>query len=290
MDTTRADRARTVASSPRRQFPVSDVAAVLEAVPVAMLVVDVEGAIEFANPEFQRLTGWSASEIVGCPVQEVVPSTTRCRRADGSSFQAEVVSSPVLLDHRGLTVWVIRDESERLRTEAELFDRATHDGLTGLANRSLLADRLEHALGRLSRHPGQLGVLFVDLDRFKQVNDVRGHAAGDAVLCAVAAALAGTVRPVDTVARVGGDEFVVLCESVDADAVRELSDRVRAAVGEATAQQLGPDAGDLRVSASVGVVMSVGGPSADVLIDAADQAMYVAKRAGGDRVEFATPG
>ena len=271
-------------SANQLRLTASAIAAVLDAFPVAFLVVAASGDIEFANRELERLTGWRVSDIVGRSVRTVVPSANRGRRADGSSFDAEVLVSPALLDHGGATVWVIRDESERRRTAAELFDRATHDALTGLANRSLFADRLGHALAGLDRHPGALAVLFVDLDGFKLVNDRRGHASGDAVLRAVARSLLETVRPVDTVARLGGDEFVVLCESIGADATYELADRLRVAVRDATAHELGAGASGLVVTASVGVVLSTGRASVASLLDASDRAMYDAKRAGGDRV------
>ena len=110
----------------------------------------------------------------------------------------------------------------RLRSEERMRHEALHDPLTGLANRTLLRDRLDHALARSAREGIATGVLFVDLDEFKRVNDRFGHAAGDAVLAEVGQRLRAAVRPVDTVARLGGDEFVVVCEAVDED------DRARA--------------------------------------------------------------
>ena len=103
---------------------------------------------------------------------------------------------------------------------------ALHDPLTGLANRTLLRDRLEHALARSAREDLPTGVLFIDLDEFKDVNDRYGHAAGDAVLVELAGRLRAAVRPADTVARLGGDEFIVVCEHVDRDAALALGARL----------------------------------------------------------------
>ena len=166
-----------------------------------------------------------------------------------------------------------RETSDRLR------DRAMHDALTGLPNRALLQQRLQHAASRAHRSHTQAAVLFVDLDRFKRVNDRHGHATGDDLLVAVAARLAGEVRPGDTLARVSGDEFVVLCEDLAhrEDAV-QLAARIQAAVARTFRL---PDV-DLRVTASVGIAYSGPGEGvSDRLVDAADLAMYRAKRLGG---------
>lgn len=283
MQMTRSDHQATVL---RARPSRSHLETFFDAVPIAALVASSDRRIELVNRELLSLTGWSRAALVGRGLDELLPSTSRCVRLDGSSFPAEVRSSPVLLDAGCSRVWTIRDETSRLQTEADLFYRATHDELTGLANRSLLVDRLGHALDRLARHDGAVATLFVDLDRFKMVNDTRGHGAGDALLRAVADALVDAVRPGDTVARVGGDEFVVLCEAVTLGVARDLADRVRTATVTATRQELGA-ASDLVVTASVGVALDTHPSDAGLLLDAADRAMYAAKRAGGDRIAFA---
>ena len=161
---------------------------------------------------------------------------------------------------------------------------AVHDPLTGLANRTLLRDRLEHALARSAREEGvATGVLFIDLDNFKQVNDAYGHAAGDAVLVELGRRLRTAVRPADTVARLGGDEFVVVCEQVDAPTALALGSRLEAAIRE-----------PLRVrgithdlTASIGVALGRTDP--DTLLGDADSAVYAAKAAGRGRVQLFTP-
>jgi diguanylate cyclase (GGDEF)-like protein/PAS domain S-box-containing protein len=177
-----------------------------------------------------------------------------------------------------------QDITEQKQLEHALSHQALHDHLTGLPNRLLLADRLELALSRAARHDGAVGVLFVDLDGFKTVNDRFGHEGGDAVLRTVAQRLAGAVRPSDTVARYGGDEFVAVCEEVtSADAVH-LAHRISAAAN--TPVDL-DDGSQVQITASVGVAMGGTAGDTDLLIRDADAAMYRAKAAGVGGVEVA---
>jgi diguanylate cyclase (GGDEF)-like protein len=182
-------------------------------------------------------------------------------------------------------------DSERQRLQAQVVDEQTrlthqalHDALTGLPNRLLFLDRLTHALDLSSRHISQTAVLFVDLDRFKIINDVAGHSAGDEVLIAVADRLRVAVRVSDTVARLGGDEFVVLCEDLtgglgEAEAVAR---RIAAAVAEPV-QLAGRE---VFVSASIGVALAGVADGADALLAQADRAMYLAKQRGRARYEI----
>ncbi len=165
------------------------------------------------------------------------------------------------------------------RAEARLAHLGLHDPLTGLPNRRLFLDRLQHALHRHARG-ATAAVLFVDLDRFKVVNDSLGHEVGDRVLVRAAQLIIASVREADTVARLGGDEFVVLCEDVDPDAVRAMADRLVADLQ----QPLEVDGHDLRVSASVGVAVAAGHRAAADLLREADIAMYQAKEQGRNQV------
>ncbi|WP_432484170.1 GGDEF domain-containing protein [Kineococcus esterisolvens] len=181
----------------------------------------------------------------------------------------------------GQVLVVAWDVTARLRRERELRHRAGHDELTGLPNRALLADRWEVARARSSRTPGRgTFVLVCDVDGLKQVNDEHGHAAGDALLRDVARALSAHVRPGDTVARTGGDEFVVLVDQVGADHVEELAARLR---------------GDAPAGAGAGVRVSVGWAAdcptrspVSVLAEA-DARMYADKRAARERAGGALP-
>jgi diguanylate cyclase (GGDEF)-like protein/PAS domain S-box-containing protein len=170
-----------------------------------------------------------------------------------------------------------------LRSERRMRHQALHDPLTRLANRTLCRDRLEHALAHAERSGSSAAVLYVDVDDFKRVNDLYGHAAGDAVLVTLARRLTAAVRPADTVARLGGDEFVVVCEDVDERAALSLGRRVATAMQEpvevAGSQQ--------RLTASVGIALGAGEPAdPEALVSNADAAAYRAKAAGRGRVEM----
>jgi diguanylate cyclase (GGDEF)-like protein/PAS domain S-box-containing protein len=168
----------------------------------------------------------------------------------------------------------------RLRNEERMRHEAVHDPLTGLANRTLLHDRLEHALARSERDGSLTGVLFLDLDGFKQVNDAHGHAAGDEVLVELSRNLQHAVRPGDTVARLGGDEFVVVCEDVDEKVLLAVADRLKSAT---EAPLLAGGTGRM-LSASIGIAL--GKEGADELLSDADAALYRAKASGRGGVEF----
>jgi diguanylate cyclase (GGDEF)-like protein/PAS domain S-box-containing protein len=169
----------------------------------------------------------------------------------------------------------------RVRDQERMRHEALHDPLTGLANRTLLLDRLEHALARAQRGGAWPTVLFVDLDDFKAVNDEHGHAAGDAVLVALGERLRAAVRPADTVTRLGGDEFVVLCEEIGAGEALTLAERLEAAIRE----PFGVGDTEHSISASIGI--AVARSDADTAIADADAAVYRAKAAGGGQVVVA---
>lgn len=171
-------------------------------------------------------------------------------------------------------------ESQRqlLRSNTNLQRLATHDSLTGLPNRMLLMDRLCHGLTQLTRSQRALAVLYIDLDNFKSINDTFGHGVGDALLVEVAAALAGAVRPADTVARIGGDEFVVICNDViRLDDVTTIAERI----ADVLSQPFAVDLNRLMVAASIGYVVTRDNEAdADALIHRADLAMFESKKAG----------
>jgi len=176
-------------------------------------------------------------------------------------------------------VGIVRDITERKALEAQLTYQATHDPLTGLPNRTLLLDRLGQALARARRDNTACAILFLDLDRFKEVNDTLGHAAGDQLLVAVAARLRAALREQDTLARLGGDEFVALLEDV-----AEIGEAARAAeqIAAAIAPPLAINDQEVRVATSVGIVISgPGHERAEELLRDADIAMYRAKASGG---------
>ncbi len=169
--------------------------------------------------------------------------------------------------------------------EAELLNRATHDSLTGLLTRDILADRARHALDRLARRAGTLGLMFVDLDGFKAVNDRFGHAVGDRVLAGAAANISSAIRPSDSAARIGGDEFAVLCEDfVDTNDATTMAHRVL----ESVRARVEVGGKVISIGASVGIAFAHGpDDSVEALLDRADRALYVAKQRGGQRHELA---
>lgn len=171
----------------------------------------------------------------------------------------------------------------RRRAEEETRHRALHDDLTGLPNRALLIDRIEQALGRSERNGTRCAVMFCDVDQFKVVNDSLGHSAGDRLLVTVAARLTEVLRPGDTVARFGGDEFVIVCDNVvDERAAREIADRIADKIAEPL--QVGDR--ELVLTTSIGIAFGAGrSTDADALISDADAAMYHAKARGRARAE-----
>ncbi len=211
----------------------------------------------------------------------------------GGNGQLIPISILTVLRRRddGSTDWVAvlaRDISELKRAEAQLRELATHDHLTGLPNRPLFNDRLETAVARHRRSRQGVAVMFCDLDGFKEINDELGHAAGDAVLVSVADRLQRITRESDTAARVGGDEFVMVCEGVtDSEELAALAERIIDAVSQPITL---PDGEQVRVGISVGI--GVAHPrqenvDPDRLLTLADTAMYRAKARGGNTFRIA---
>lgn len=199
----------------------------------------------------------------------------RVRRANGTR-----ITDP---DGRALgAVVALHDITEQRRAEGALRQQALHDPLTGLPNRALILDRLETALARARRLGGQVIVYFLDLDNFKVVNDGLGHTVGDLLLIEVARRLADCLRSGDTVGRLGGDEFIVLCEEVGTEEEAEqIAERLRGAV----AQPVQIEEYEVRPTASLGVARARENDTAETLLRDADTAMYLAKERGRNRHE-----
>ncbi|MBD0324363.1 MAG: EAL domain-containing protein, partial [Aldersonia sp.] len=199
-------------------------------------------------------------------------------RSDGRRIEVEVTCRNLRDDRTvGGLVLTLRDVTERRQLERELTHRAFHDSLTGLANRVLFKDRVDHALSRARRDERVAGVLFMDLDDFKVVNDTMGHAVGDELLIAVAQRLSGLLREYDTAARLGGDEFAILIEDANHPADIE---RVAAAVIDAFAEPFALSNAIISGAASIGVATIAEAADAEELLRHADLALYTAKGAG----------
>jgi diguanylate cyclase (GGDEF)-like protein len=201
----------------------------------------------------------------------------------GAEFPVELTLWGSNDHYRRVVDGFLRDVSERKKFEVQLARQALHDRLTALPNRVLMRDRLENALARTLRHRSTVALLILDVDRFKVVNDSLGHEGGDLLLVAVAERLAKLLRPGDTLARMGGDEFALLCEDVSGrDEASETAARVVAAMDAPFHVQ----ATDVALTVSVGVAVASGNAIvADLLLRDADVAMYRAKQRGRDRYE-----
>jgi diguanylate cyclase (GGDEF)-like protein/PAS domain S-box-containing protein len=268
--------------------------------------VSIDGIVLYANQALADLLGTSCEQIVGRPLAALLDGATREHLAQmvgphssGGSFEAALLGSddrtvPVLIgssladerDSETLICITVTDLTRERQAEAAVTYSAQHDTLTGLPNRGLLNDRIEHALARRASDKNVMALLFCDLDGFKNINDAHGHQVGDETLRVVSQRLASAVRPEDTVARIGGDEFVVLCEGLeDMTDAAVVASRVRAAASAPfTAGAL-----TLDVTVSIGVaVASVDDhdASADTLLRDADEAMYKAKRQGPNVIEL----
>ena len=273
-------------------------------------VLDADGTVTYSSPAVERMLGYSAADRVGHSMLEILhpddqerarrliagiqrtardqaTAELRLRHRDGGWRVIDVVATNRLDDPAvGGIVLNSHDVTVRKELEEQLTEQAFHDSLTGLANRALFIDRVAHALTR-SRDGQPIGLLFLDLDDFKSVNDVRGHSIGDRLLVAVGERVRSAVRDMDSVARLGGDEFAVLIEdaadrTTAVDVAQRILDALRAPV-RVVADDEGHSAEAVTARASIGVAISTTGQSADQLMSNADIAMYLAKGEGGNR-------
>ncbi|MEJ7807006.1 MAG: EAL domain-containing protein [Telluria sp.] len=264
--------------------------------------------IEYVNPAFTRITGFSQDEALGrdpdfmragtldqaereridaaIAARHSVRAVLRCVRRNGEVFWNNLRVDPVFGSDGEVThyVGVIDDITEARKYEEELRHLATHDMMTGLANRAALHDRLQSSIERAARDHSCVAVVYLDLDDFKAINDTFGHAAGDKVLKSIAQRLARSVRAGDTVARIGGDEFVaVINQCLGPDHVGELVERIHKRAIEAV-----DIAGhEVRPGVSIGVSMFPhDGADCSTILRAADAAMYRAKATGKNHFKF----
>lgn len=278
----------------------------------SIMVTDNAGNIVFTNPRFEEVTGYRAADAVGqradvlCSGQhepafyqrlwsalrageEVVAAFTN-RKRDGSLYQEYTQLRP-FVDHGGQITHFIsvgHSITEPLRTAMfNLQHEAYYDPLTRLADRLLFQDRMQQAMARAQRHQQQCALIYLDIDRFKAINDQFGHAAGDRALLSVASCLLSAVRSEDTVARLGGDEFALILHTVRRrEDVRRTCEQVLGALGETHADNRYPSP----IRASIGVSLYPDdGDTIEALQQKADSAMYAAKAAGGNQLLFATP-
>jgi diguanylate cyclase (GGDEF)-like protein/PAS domain S-box-containing protein len=281
----------------------------VRAAPLGICVTDEHGVFEQVNPHYCGFYGYTEAEMLGRHFSLVVPEDQRQTLSrlhdqfirEGVEIQGEwkvrtrqgetrtILADAVRItgdDGRPRKVTFIVDISPRiqleqalLRSNEELRHLAITDGLTGLCNRRHITGRLEQELGRAERYQTPLSIFLFDLDHFKRINDVHGHAVGDEVLVAVAGMLRHELRDVDLLGRYGGEEFLVVLPNVDHAAARAVAERLRLAIREL---RFGPP--DLRVTLSGGVAQALAEESTEHLVRRADMRLYSAKGAGRDQV------
>tara|TARA_R110001606_G_scaffold90330_1_gene202150 strand:- start:728 stop:1582 length:855 start_codon:yes stop_codon:yes gene_type:complete len=262
-----------------------------------VFVVDKDNQIVFVSDACESLLGYLPQELIGTLITNYMhpddlaatqdsivrvmdgkPHTdfrNRYIRKDGGIVH--ILWSASWYEEEGVRVGVARNVTALMQAEEELRYRAHHDPLTKLTNRALFYDRLALGLSMAHRHQNILALLFLDINDFKGVNDIHGHAAGDRVLCTVARRLEGCVRETDTVARMGGDEFTVLLTDIQSpNAVAEKVEQILAVMNE----PLGAEFGEVKMpSCSIGVACyPADGKDADTLLRHADSHMYQIKR------------
>jgi diguanylate cyclase (GGDEF)-like protein/PAS domain S-box-containing protein len=267
-------------------------------------VVGQDATITYQSPSSEHILGYQPEELIGTRFDRLVPpedaggllrlladgsayarrdgQVIECtlRHRDGELRQFEILHTNLLDDaHVCGIVLNARDISERKTFEEQLAHQAFHDPVTNLANRALFVERVRHAIGRARREQRELGVMFLDIDDFKTINDSLGHGAGDAALIDVAKRLSNSIRTSDTAARFGGDEFVVLLEDLDST---EVATEVAERVLDDLRRPLVVAGKELVVRGSIGIsIMEASSTAgADELIRDADAAMYIAKRDG----------
>jgi len=273
-----------------------------------IVVTDKDTNIVSANPAFTKLTGYTTDEVVGKTPRllnsgrqdrafyqdmwNVLGTTGQWqgemwnRRKNGEIYPEWLSISSVKNDRGETTHYaaIFTDMTEHKRAEERIRYLANHDGLTGLPNRTLLHDRIRQALAQASRHRTQVALLFVDLDRFKVINDTLGHAIGDRLLETVSTRLLACMREEDTVARHGGDEFVVVLPNVAQP--QDAAHAAQKIVDTLSAPYLLQDR-ELYVTPSIGIgVYPSDGEDVQVLVKNAEAAMYHAKEAGGSTYQF----
>jgi diguanylate cyclase (GGDEF)-like protein/PAS domain S-box-containing protein len=286
----------------------AQLAAIVESSNDAIVVKDLNGIITNWNAGAERIFGYHASEIIGCSISRLIPPD----RMEEETKIMGLIKGGKLADHFETVRWgkgekpidvsvtvspvkdvtgkiigaskVARDITQRKESQERIQYLAHYDPLTGLPNRTLLADRMRVAIGNADRYCFRLALLFIDLDRFKLVNDSLGHEIGDKLLKVVAGRMHSIVRRIDTVSRMGGDEFIVLLSRIDAP---DDAARVAVKLIEAVSQPYTIELHELILTASIGIsIYPDHGKEASSLLRNADASMYSAKEAGRNGYRF----
>jgi diguanylate cyclase (GGDEF)-like protein/PAS domain S-box-containing protein len=265
-----------------------------------------DGSFSYVSPSSRTLLGYEPSELMGGNPIDLIhpddvaivakhfevllqgqipkPITYRCRQKTSEYIWLEVFAQPIY--EKGQLSSIIassRNVTERKRMEEQMLEGALlYDALTGLPNRVLFMDRLQQALNRRHRSDEEFAIMFLDLDRFKAINDSLGHRMGDLLLIEVAKRIQSCVRSQDTVARLGGDEFAILLERVSHQELKHLSKRIQ----QTLQQPFRTEGHEMNTSASIGIILGEHSPDPESLLRHADMAMYQAKNNGKARYMF----
>ena len=284
----------------------------LESIGDGVITTDVGGAITYLNPAAEQMTHWKTDQAAGLPLAALFnlldendqkdstilienilsgklaggsENSKLIQRLDGSTVSVALVGSPIRTEGKiSGAVLVLHDMTQERQYIANLSWQATHDALTGLANRREFEYRLELALAGLAHQPARHAVMFLDLDQFKLVNDTSGHAAGDELLRHICAVLQQGIREGDTLARLGGDEFGILLENCTPEAAEKIAEGLRQAVESLHFVWKGRP---FMTTVSVGLVHVSNTPTTlEASLRAADMACYMAKEKGRNRVQI----
>jgi diguanylate cyclase (GGDEF)-like protein/PAS domain S-box-containing protein len=272
--------------------------------------ISASGNIELFNPAAERMFGYNAASVLGNNVSMLMPEPFRskhngylqhyldtgeahvigigreveARRSDGETFPMELRVSEFYLEGRRQFIGIMRDISERNAAEAKITHLAHYDSLTDLPNRRLVQDRIQQSIASAQRSGAQFAVMFIDLDKFKNINDTLGHDAGDQLLQMAANRITQCLRAEDTVGRHGGDEFIVLL--ADLGAAKD-SAVVAKKIVDVLSVPFVINEQDLSIGASIGIALyPQDGADVEILLKNSDTAMYQAKGAGRSNYQF----
>ncbi|QAU34527.1 GGDEF domain-containing protein [Janthinobacterium sp. 17J80-10] len=278
----------------------------------AVVITDQAGKIVWANEAFSQLSGYSEAELIGCSPAKLNSGkqshmfysdmwhtimsgkTWRGilvdRRKDGMLYTVDEIITPLHDNDGNITHFIAiqHDITPRSQEQERESFLAYHDVLTGLSNRAYFLSEQQQAMFQAKRNQRTLGLLFIDLDRFKDINDTLGHSIGDGLLVAVAERLRSAVRKDDVIARMGGDEFAILVKDIQGiEVILAMANKLL----EGLSQQFVLDGQIIHTYASVGIAIYPNGcDDPEVLLSQADKAMYQAKKAGGNRYQIHAPG
>ncbi|MDO8705962.1 MAG: EAL domain-containing protein [Sulfuricaulis sp.] len=263
-----------------------------------VLIVDTGGAIKMCNPVAERLFGYPEGDLLEhnislvfpglCigqePAKDIGPQEIQGARKGGATFQVESIVRRTAHGKQSMFIVIVRDGMDRRQAEQRLIYLAHFDALTGLPTRSLFLDRANHALARAGNDDKLVAIMYVDLDHFKTVNDDLGHHAGDQLLKATAERITSCLREVDTVSRMGGDEFTIILESIPHI---DIASMVAQKLLEAMHESFRLEGHEVHITASIGItIYPFDDKDLNGLLKDADQAMYRAKQAGRNCYQF----